>query len=250
MRKGCAGILMTPPAQPGPERPAQFTAPCHRAAGRHLPAQGRGAEAARFPPQLSFLRPRTATTSASAHTARPFASFHCQKADKFTAPPDPGTRPAVRLPPPACCCVRKVSRAARPPALAAGNGLAKRSPNAAAQTRLLWAPLAPRAAQARARHSEEGIAARDNGTETWHPQPPPRPALGLSSPLPPLPPAISSSPPSFRSFLAHRAPLARQPAARAPRSPRPRAAINTSPYLQLGRVASLCLRPRGKQPLH
>ena len=52
--EGCAGILMTPPAQPGPERPAQFTAPCHRAAGRHLPTQGRGAEAARFPPSCPF----------------------------------------------------------------------------------------------------------------------------------------------------------------------------------------------------
>ena len=61
--------------------------------GAAPPDSGTGSRSCPVPPQLSFLRPRTATTSASAHTARPFASFHCQKADKFTAPPALGRAP-------------------------------------------------------------------------------------------------------------------------------------------------------------
>lgn len=90
-------------------------------------------------------------------------------------------QPRVHLPPPARCYVRETSRAARPPAFAAENGLAKRSPNAATQsTHTARAPRCPGAHAIPKRESPHEITARKR-----HPQPSARPAKGSALPSPP-----------------------------------------------------------------
>lgn len=221
--EGCAGILMTPPAQPGPERPAQFTAPCHRAAGRHLPTQGRGAEAARFPPSCPF--------SGLARPPRPHLHTQHGPSLPFIArrPINSQPRQPLGRAPPYVCLLRPAAaygRSAEP--LAHQRSLQEMGLQSAARTQPRRPgccghrsrPEPPRHAHAiPRRESPHEITARKHGIPSRPP------ALLSGSPLPslrcprPSPPHRPPSAPSLLTgllshgsrLLGHHAPPARVP---------------------------------------